>query len=85
MMRSAIFGQLIVMVVFIPILTLTDVEGENVPSHGAGVLFRPARRRSALPDLRTCHGGCGNATTPEARRESSGPNDGKRRRPLFRF
>jgi cobalt-zinc-cadmium resistance protein CzcA len=32
MMRSAIFGQLIVMVVFIPILTLTDVEGK---------MFRP--------------------------------------------
>ncbi|MTB50138.1 CusA/CzcA family heavy metal efflux RND transporter [Lewinella sp. W8] len=32
MMRSAIFGQLIVMVVFIPILTLSDVEGK---------MFRP--------------------------------------------
>lgn len=32
MMRSAIFGQLIIMIVFIPILSLTDVEGK---------MFRP--------------------------------------------
>ncbi len=51
--RALIFGQLIIMVVYLPIFALTGVAGKMLPAHGLHCRDRPAGRDDSVGDLRT--------------------------------
>ena len=37
--KSAAFGEIIIMIVYIPLMTLVGIEGKDIPSDGATVFF----------------------------------------------
>ncbi len=51
MMNSAAFGQIIILIVYLPILTLVGIEGKNVSAHGPNRRLCNFWRSDPLPDF----------------------------------
>ena len=75
-LRPAVFGQVIIMIVYVPILTLTGVEGRMFTPMAFSSGRCDGRSVVAVRDVRPGGGGCGARRPHERARESDPPLHG---------